>query len=148
MRRVFALVAAGLLMAWATLLAYLVAENVFGTFHFAPYTPRWSSVPAVWVAELALVACIFVIGAVVARRIRAGSSSSGRVVTLVGVGILALGALSVLVGIVGMQVATPTGSNDLERGEILFELGGAVQLLVGFVLTLPRLLSAALSPRA
>jgi hypothetical protein len=147
MRRAFALVAAGLLMAWGTLLAYLVAENVFGTFHFAPYTPRWSTVPAVWVAELALVVCIFVIGAVLARRVGAASSSSGRVVTLAGVGLLAFGALSVLVGVVGMRVPTPRGSNDLERGEVLFELGGAVQLLLGFALTLPRLLSAAIAPR-
>ena len=147
MRRAFALGAAGLLMAWATLLAYVVAQNVFGTFSFAPHTPRWSAVPAVWVAELALLACIFAIGAVLARRIRAGSSSFGRVGTLVGVGILAFGALSVLVGVVGMMVPTPVGSNDLERGEVLFELGGAVQLLVGFALTLPKLLSAALSPR-
>ncbi len=137
-----ALAAAAALAGLAIVTAFTVARIVVD----APtVTMRsdWRTVPAVWWTEILLAISIAVAGALAVRSILRQPFSLRHTIRLFGVCLVALGALTLAVGCVGLAAPTIGGSNDLERREWLFVIAGAAMAAVGGLVTLPRALAAA-----
>ena len=130
-----AVVLSGVLVAWSGALALLVTRDALVGSRYG----QWSSDPAVWWGELMLAACSVLLCVAAAwfivRRYRAGSAGSAGTFLWIGLGFLAVGALGIAVGWVGLHVPTTTGSDVLSRGEPLFIIGGMVASAFGLLVT-------------
>ncbi len=125
----------GVLVVWSAALAYLVARDALLG---APIGP-WSSDPVVWWGELIFAACSAFLCVAAARfivrRFRAGSAGSAGTMLWIGLGFLAVGALGIAVGWLGLRVPTRPGSDFLERGEPLFIIDGVIAGAFGLLVT-------------
>ena len=131
-----AVVLSEVLVAWSGALALLVTRDALVGSQYG----QWSSDPAVWWGEVMLAACSVLLCVAAAwfivRRYRAGSAGSAGTFLCIGLGFLAVGALGIAVGWVGLNVPTTPGRDVLSRGEPLFIIGGMVAGAIGLLVTL------------
>jgi hypothetical protein len=89
--------------------------------------------------ELILAACSAMLcvaaTAAAVRRFRAGSAGSAETMLRIGLGFLAVGALGIAVGWLGLRVPTTPGTDFLERGEPLFIIDGVIAGAFGLLVT-------------
>ena len=132
------------LVGWSKVLAYFVARDALVGSPFGP----WSSDPIVLWGELILAACSALLSVVAARfivrRFRAGSAGSAGTKLAIGLGFLAVGALGIAVGWLGLRVPTTPGSDFLERGEPLFIIDGVIAAAFGLLVTFAAIVAAGL----
>ena len=123
------------LVAWCAALAYLVAREALLGSPFG----QWSSDPVVWWGELILAACSALLGVAAGRFIvrwfQAGSAGSASTMLAIGLGFLAVGALGIAAGWLGLRVPTTPGTDFLERGEPLFIINGVIAGAFGLLVT-------------
>jgi hypothetical protein len=107
---------------------------------------EWSADPVVWWGELILAACGALVCAaatvVIVRRLQSGSAGSAETMLRVGLGFLAVGALSITAGWLGLRAPTTPGTDFLERGELVFILFGVITGAFGALVTLPSLIAS------
>jgi hypothetical protein len=99
----------------------------------------WSADPVVWWWELILAAFSALLGVATAvlivRRFRAGSAGSARTMLWIGLGFLAVGALSIAAGWLGLRVPTTYGIDPLQRGEFVLVIFGVIVGVFGALVT-------------
>ena len=132
------------LIGWSATLAYHVARDALNGSPLG----EWSTDPVVWWGELILAACSALlcaaatVGAV--RRFRAGSAGSGETMMWIGLGFLAVGALSIAAGWLGLQVPTTPGTDVLQRGEFVYIFAGVIAGAFGALVMLVAVVASGL----
>jgi len=132
----------GVLVIGSAALAYGLAE---GALIGSPEAD-WSADPVVWWGELILAACSALLCVATAmfivRRFRAGSAGSAKTMLRIGLGFLAVGALSIAAGWLGLRVPTTYGTDPLQRGELILVIFGVIVGAFGALVTLPSAIAA------
>lgn len=95
----------------------------------------WSDEPLVLVGELVLAALAVVLAIVSVWRMRAESAPMQHIIGWLGLGVIALGLVSLAAAWTGLQVASP-GIDVLERGEVWYVIGGVPAVVIGVLLAL------------
>ena len=125
-----------LVIGGAGLLALSILATAIGGMKFGgDMRLAWSDQPLVLVAELVLAGLAVAAAIGAAWRMRADSTSRPRIVGWLGLGLLAIGAVSLAAAWAGFQVASP-GIDVLERGEVWYVIGGVPAVVIGLLLAI------------
>ena len=123
------------LVGWSGMLAWLVVQQAVNGSRYV----QWSADPFVLLGELALAGCLVVVAiaviVLVGRRFRAGTAAPADTAAWIGLGFLAVGAIAIAVGWLGLRVPTTPGYDVLSRGEPMFIIYGLATAAFGVLLT-------------
>ena len=123
-----------LVVTGASFLALSIASTAIGGMKFGgDMGLSWSSEPLVLLAEVALACLAVLIAGGSVWQMRAASASIGGIVGWLGLGLVALGTVSLAAAWTGFQVPSP-GIDVLERGEMWYVIGGAPAVVIGLLL--------------
>ncbi len=122
------------LLVGAGALALSILQTTFGGMQFGgDFSLKWSSDQGVLLAEMAIAGLAILVAVLLTIRIYIESESIGHIAGWLGLGIFALGALSIAAAWAGLRVPTPVGVDGLERGEWRYVITGAAAIFVGLV---------------